>query len=276
MAEITAELVKQLRARTGAGILDAKKALVETGGDMEKAVDALRAKGLAKAATKGDREALAGAVAVKVEGNRGVAIEVNSETDFVARNEKFQAFVAEVVRASDGSAPAKINGVPADEAVAEQIAAIGEKITIGRADSVEVAKGAVVPYIHNRLADGMGLIGVLVGIESSAPTENIREVGEQVAMHVAAAAPLFLNISDVDKESLEREKTVAKEKAITSGKPAEIAEKMVAGSLKKYYDEVVLNEQAFFIDPTKKIRDVIGSIGGDAKIVKFVRFQIGK
>ncbi|MDR3126742.1 MAG: translation elongation factor Ts [Rickettsiales bacterium] len=276
MAEITAEQVKQLRGRTGAGILDAKKALVETGGDMEKAVDVLRAKGLAKAAQKGGREALAGAVALRVEGNKGVIIEVNSETDFVARNEKFQAFVSDVLKASKGAVPVKINGVPADEAVAGQIAAIGEKIALGRADSVEVENGAVIAYIHNRLADGMGLIGVLLGIESSAPEEKIREVGEQVAMHVAAAAPLFLDVSDVDEASASREKAVAREKAIASGKPAEIAEKMVAGSLKKYYDEVVLNEQAFFIDPSKKIKDVVASIGGGARIAKFVRFQIGK
>jgi elongation factor Ts len=194
----------------------------------------------------------------------------------VARNEKFQAFVSEVAKASDGSVPASINGVPADEAMAGQIATLGEKITIGRADSVEVAKGAVIPYIHNRLADGMGLIGVLVGIESSAPVEKIKEVGEQIAMHVAAAAPLFLDVSDVDEASATREKAVARERALASGKPAEIVEKMVEGSLKKYYGEVVLNEQAFFIDPGKKIRDVVSSIGGGARIVKFVRFQIGK
>jgi elongation factor Ts len=276
MVEINAGLVKQLRERTGAGVLDAKKALVEANGDMERAIDALRAKGLAKAAGKEGREAMAGAVALKVEGSKGVIIEVNSETDFVARNEKFQAFVSEVVGASDGSVPKIVGGVPAAEAVAAQIAAIGEKITIGRADSVEVEKGAVIPYIHNRLADGMGLIGVLVGIESSAPADKIREIGEQIAMHVAASAPLFLDISDVDEASAEREKAVAREKAIASGKPAEIAEKMVAGSLKKYYAEAVLNEQAFFIDPSKKISDIVASIGGGARISKFVRFQIGK
>ena len=276
MVDITADLVKSLRDRTGAGMMDAKKALIEAGGDIEKAQDVLRAKGLAKAAKAESREANAGAVALKIEGNKGVIVEINSETDFVARNEKFQDFVAQVIAGSDGSMPAAIDGIPTEEAVAAQIATIGERITIGRVASVEVGTGAVISYVHNRLGNNIGLIGVLLGIESTAQKAAIMEIGEQVAMHIAAAAPQFLNSSDVDERTLERERSVAREKAIAAGKPADIAEKMVEGAIRKYYDEVVLNEQAFFIDPSKKVRDVVAGIGGDAKITSFVRFQIGK
>ncbi|MDR2098634.1 MAG: translation elongation factor Ts [Rickettsiales bacterium] len=283
MIEIKAELVKKLRERTGAGMMDAKKALVEAGGDMEKAIDVLRTKGLAKAAKKSDREAAAGAVGLVADGCRGVVVEVNSETDFVARNGKFQAFVKEVAgvaAACNGDIgkimDSKIDGASMQEELASHISAIGERLHIRRADEVAVSRGMVVPYIHNKLADGIGLIGVLVGIESSAPPSKIQEVGEQIAMHVAASSPQFLNIEDVDAATLSREEEIAREKAIAAGKPAEIAEKMVAGNIKKYYDEVVLNEQAFFIDPSKKIKDVVKAISPDAKIVKFVRFQVGE
>jgi elongation factor Ts len=283
MVEISAQLVKQLRDRTGAGMMDAKKALVEAVGDMEKAVDVLRAKGLAKAAKKGDREASAGAIGLKAEGNKGVLVEVNSETDFVARNEKFQSFVKKATDAAfdaDGSIEkimaSQIDGVPMAEALANEIATIGENINIRRAAAVSVAKGLVVPYIHNRLADGMGLMGVLVAIESSAEALKIAEIGEQIAMHVAASAPLFLDVKDVDAATLEREKNIFRETAAQSGKPAEIVEKMINGRVNKYYEEVVLLEQAFFIEPSKKIKDVLKAISDDAKIVKFARFQVGE
>ena len=283
MAEITASLVKELRDRTSAGMRDGKKALVEANGDIEAAIDILRKKGLSKAAKKGDREAAAGVVAAKVEGTKGIVVEVNSETDFVARNEKFQTFVkkvADVAFEKDGDIDqiksASIDGMPVSEALANEIATIGENLNIRRSDVVKVENGAVISYIHNRVTEGMGMIAVLVGIESSADKAKIVEVGDTIAMHIAAAAPLFLNIENVDEASLEREKAIFRDTALQSGKPAEIVEKMINGRINKYYEEVVLNEQAFFMEPSKKIKDVVKSISSDAKIVKFVRFAVGE
>lgn len=283
MAEITASLVKELRDRTSAGMMDCKKALVEANGDIEAAIDILRKKGLSKAAKKGDREAAAGVVAAKVEGTKGIVVEVNSETDFVARNEKFQTFVkkvADVAFEKDGDIDqiksASIDGMPVSEALANEIATIGENLNIRRSDVVKVENGAVISYIHNRVTEGMGMIAVLVGIESSADKAKIVEVGDTIAMHIAAAAPSFLNIENVDEASLEREKAIFRDTALQSGKPAEIVEKMINGRINKYYEEVVLNEQAFFMEPSKKIKDVVKSISSDAKIVKFVRFAVGE
>lgn len=283
MAEITASLVKELRDRTSAGMMDCKKALVEANGDIEAAIDILRKKGLSKAAKKGDREAAAGVVAAKVEGTKGIVVEVNSETDFVARNEKFQTFVkkvADIAFEKDGDIDqiksASIDGMPVSEALANEIATIGENLNIRRSDVVKVENGAVISYIHNRVAEGMGMIAVLVGIESSADKAKIVEVGDTIAMHIAAAAPSFLNIENVDEASLEREKAIFRDTALQSGKPAEIVEKMINGRINKYYEEVVLNEQAFFMEPSKKIKDVVKSISSDAKIVKFVRFAVGE
>ena len=283
MAEITASLVKELRDRTSAGMMDCKKALVEANGDIEAAIDVLRKKGLSKAAKKSDREASAGLVAAKVDGNKGIVVEVNSETDFVARNEKFQSFVAKVADvafSADGDIEkimsSQIDGKDVKEELANEIATIGENLNIRRSDMVAVENGAVISYIHNRVADGEGLIAVLVGIESIADKAKILEVGDTIAMHVAASAPQFLNIADVDPAALEREKSIFRETALQSGKPAEIVEKMINGRINKYYEEVVLNEQAFFMEPSKKIKDVVASIGGDAKITKFVRFVVGE
>ena len=283
MAEITASLVKELRDRTSAGMMDCKKALVEANGDIEAAIDILRKKGLSKAAKKGDREAAAGVVAAKVEGTKGIVVEVNSETDFVARNEKFQTFVhkvADVAFNANGDInkimESTIDGMPVSEALANEIATIGENLNIRRSDVVKVENGAVISYIHNRVAEGMGMIAVLVGIESSADKAKIVEVGDTIAMHIAAAAPSFLNIENVDEASLEREKAIFRDTALQSGKPAEIVEKMINGRINKYYEEVVLNEQAFFMEPSKKIKDVVKSISSDAKIVKFVRFAVGE
>ena len=283
MAEITASLVKELRERTGAGMMDCKKALTEADGNIENAIDILRKKGLSKAAKKGDREASAGVVAVKVEGNKGIVVEVNSETDFVARNEKFQTFVgkvADVAFVANGNLEkimeSEIDGVPAKDELANQIATIGENLNIRRSDIVEVSNGAVISYVHNKVADNEGLIAVLVGIESSADVSKIKEVGETIAMHIAASSPLFLNIADVDPAALEREKSIFRETALQSGKPAEIVEKMINGRINKYYEEVVLNEQAFFMEPSKKVKDIVASIGGDAKITKYVRFAVGE
>ena len=283
MAEITASLVKELRDRTSAGMMDCKKALVEANGDIEAAIDVLRKKGLSKAAKKSDREASAGLVAAKVNGNKGVVVEVNSETDFVARNEKFQSFVAKVADvafSADGNVEkimsSQIDGKDVKDELANEIATIGENLNIRRADMVAVENGAVISYIHNKVAEGEGLIAVLVGIESTADKAKIVEVGDTIAMHVAASAPQFLNIADVDPAALEREKSIFRETALQSGKPAEIVEKMINGRINKYYEEVVLNEQAFFMEPSKKIKDVVASIGGDAKITKFVRFVVGE
>lgn len=283
MAEITASLVKELRDRTGAGMMDCKKALTEANGNIEDAIDVLRKKGLSKAAKKGDREASAGVVAAKVEGNKGIVVEVNSETDFVARNEKFQTFVkkvADVAFDANGDVAkimeSEMDGSNVKDELANQIATIGENLNIRRSDVVEVANGAVISYIHNRVADNQGLMGVLVGIESTADKAKIQEIGDTIAMHIAASAPSFLNIEDVDPAALEREKSIFRETALQSGKPAEIVEKMISGRINKYYEEVVLNEQAFFMEPSKKIKDVVASIGGDAKITKFVRFVVGE
>ena len=283
MAEITASLVKELRDRTGAGMMDCKKALTEANGNVEDAIDVLRKKGLSKAAKKGDREASAGVVAAKVEGNKGIVVEVNSETDFVARNEKFQTFVkkvADVAFDANGDVAkimeSEMDGSNVKDELANQIATIGENLNIRRSDVVEVANGAVISYIHNRVADNQGLMGVLVGIESTADKAKIQEIGDTIAMHIAASAPSFLNIEDVDPAALEREKSIFRETALQSGKPAEIVEKMISGRINKYYEEVVLNEQAFFMEPSKKIKDVVASIGGDAKITKFVRFVVGE
>ncbi len=283
MAEITALLVKDLRERTGAGMMDCKKVLIEAEGDIEVAIDLLRKKGLSKAAKKGDREASAGLVALKVEGNKGVTVEVNSETDFVARNEKFQAFVkkvSDVAYDANGDITkimeSQIDGKDINEELANEIATIGENLNIRRADMVSVENGAVISYIHNRAAENQGLIAVLVAIESSADKAKITEVGDTIAMHIAAANPQFLDTTDVDGESLEREKKIFSETAIESGKPADIVEKMVAGRINKFYEEVVLLEQSFFMEPSKKIKDVVKSISDDAKITKFVRFAVGE
>ncbi len=283
MAEISASLVKTLRDRTSAGMLDCKKALIEANGDIEAAIDVLRKKGLSKAAKKSDRTAAAGLVSLKVDGNKGIVLEVNSETDFVARNEKFQSFVktmTDVAFEKNGNINdilnANINGVSVSDALANEIATIGENLNIRRSDVVEVKNGAVISYVHNKVTDGEGLIAVLVGIESSADRAKILEIGDTIAMHVAASSPLFLNIEDVDADSLEREKAIFKETALKSGKPAEIVEKMVNGRINKYYEEVVLNEQAFFMEPSKKIKDVVASIGGNAKITKFLRYAVGE
>ena len=283
MTEISASLVKELRERTGVGMMDCKKALVEAEGNIENAIDILRKKGLSKAAKKGDREASAGVVAVKVEGNKGVVLEVNSETDFVARNEKFQNFVskvADVAYQENGDIEkiknASIDGVSVSDALANEIATIGENLNIRRADMVQVENGAVISYVHNKVATDMGMIAVIVAIESKGDKAKVLEVGDTIAMHIAASAPLFLNIDDVDEASLEREKAIFRDTALQSGKPADIVEKMISGRINKYYEEVVLNEQAFFMEPSKKVKDVIKSISDDSKIVKFVRFVVGE
>jgi elongation factor Ts len=288
MAEITAANVKELRERTGAGMMDCKKALAETEGDMEAAVDWLRAKGLAAAAKKAGRTAAEGLVAVAVEGTRGAAVEVNSETDFVAKNEKFQEFVrnvAQLALETGGNvenllATGYPGGGTVGEVLTNNIATIGENQSVRRSAVLAVSQGAVVPYVHNAVAPGLGRIGVLVALESAAPAETLQALGKQIAMHIAAANPLALNADEIDPELIERERAIATEKAKESGKPQNIAEKMVEGSLAKFRKENALLSQLFVMDNKTPVAEVVASAGKEAgsaiAINAFVRFQLGE
>lgn len=289
MAEITAALVKELREKTGAGMMDCKKALAEVGGDLEAAVDWLRKKGLAAAAKKAGRVAAEGLVAVAAGGTRGVAVEVNAETDFVARNDQFQNFVATVAKVAlekggDVEAIKAADFPGAGKSVAEQltslIATIGENMNLRRAVQLEVSQGVVASYVHSAIAPGLGKIGVLVALESAGDKAKLEALGKQIAMHVAAANPLFLDIAAVDPAALEREKAVLTEQAQASGKPANVIEKMVEGRIRKYYEEVCLLEQVFVIDQETKISKVIENaaknVGAPVKLTGFARFALGE
>jgi len=288
MAEITAASVKELRERTGAGMMDCKKALAETNGDMEAAVDWLRAKGLSAAAKKAGRTAAEGLVGVAVEGSKGAVVEVNSETDFVAKNEQFQDFVknvAELALASGDDieamkAAAYPGGGTVEEKLTDNIATIGENQSLRRAALLEVAQGAVVSYVHNAAAPNMGKIGVLVALESSAPADKLQALGKQLAMHIAAANPLALNSEDLDPALIERERAIAVEKATESGKPANIVEKMVEGSMAKFRKEHSLVSQLFVMDNKTPVSDVVAAASKDAgapvELKGFVRFQLGE
>ncbi|WP_230281529.1 translation elongation factor Ts [Croceicoccus sp. Ery15] len=285
----TAADVKALREKTGAGMMDCKKALTETDGDMEAAVDFLRAKGLAAAAKKSSRTAAEGLVGVAVAGTKGVAVEVNSETDFVAKNDQFQNFVrtaTEVALGVDGDdvEALKAASYPGAGTVAEKltdnVATIGENQQIRRIKSVAVSEGVVVPYMHNAAAPNLGKIGVLVALESSAPTEKLEELGRQLAMHIAAAFPQALTAEGLDADVIERERAVAREKAAESGKPENVQEKMVEGAVAKYAKENALLSQIFVMDNKTPIQQVVDQAGKDAgaKIVlkDYVRFQLGE
>ena len=289
MSEITASMVKDLRESTGAGMLDCKKALVATNGDMEQAVDGLRKKGLASAAKKSSRVAAEGLVAVAVDGNKGAIVEVNSETDFVAKNELFQEYVEDaalVALASHGDV-CKMKtfncpkcGKTFEERLTDLIAKIGENMTLRRAQMVEVSNGVIASYIHNVARNNLGKIGVLVAIESSADKAKLQELGKHLAMHIAASRPLFQTIAAVDPAAVEREKAIFSEQAKASGKPENIIEKMVEGRIRKYYDEVVFEEQAYIMDPDKKVKQVIADaakeLGADIKVKEFVCFKLGE
>ncbi|MDO4184473.1 MAG: translation elongation factor Ts [Rhodospirillales bacterium] len=289
MSEITASMVKDLRESTGAGMLDCKKALVATNGDMEQAVDWLRKKGLASAAKKSSRVAAEGLVAVAVDGNKGAIVEVNSETDFVAKNELFQEYVEDaalVALASHGDVcEMKTFNCPKcgktfEERLTDLIAKIGENMTLRRAQMVEVSNGVITSYIHNVARNNLGKIGVLVAIESSADKAKLQELGKHLAMHIAASRPLFQTIAAVDPAAVEREKAIFSEQAKASGKPENIIEKMVEGRIRKYYDEVVFEEQAYIMDPDKKVKQVIADaakeLGADIKVKEFVCFKLGE
>src|SRR6185503_7839114 len=288
MAEITAATVKELRERTGAGMMDCKKALAENNGEMEASIDWLRAKGPAAAAKKAGRTASEGLVGVAVEGTRGAVVEVNSETDFVAKNEIFQDFVRNVARLAlqhgtdvEALGAAQYpDGGTVSEKLTDNIAKIGENQSLRRAAVVDVNEGAIVAYVHNQVAPGLGKIGVLVALESAAPAETLQALGKQIAMHVAAAHPLALTADDLDPALIERERSIAIEKAKESGKPANIVEKMVEGGLAKFRKESALLTQLFVMDNKTPVAEVVASAAKDAdtgmQLLGFVRFQLGE
>jgi elongation factor Ts len=289
MAAFTAADVKTLRDKTGAGMMDAKKALEQSNGDIEAAIDALRAKGLATAQKKSSRTAAEGLVGVAVEGTRGVAVEVNSETDFVAKNDKFQDFVRNTTQAalglgSDDVVALKAAGYPGGGTVGdkltENVATIGENQQVRRMKTVSVSQGVIVPYMHNAAAPNLGKIGVLVALESAAPADKLEALGKQIAMHIAAAFPQALDADSLDAEVLERERKVAAEKAAESGKPADVQAKMVDGAVKKFAKENALLSQVFVMDNKTAIADVIAAAGKQAgapiTLKDYVRFQLGE
>ena len=288
MAEITAALVKELREVSGAGMMDCKKALNETGGDMDAAVDWLRTKGLATAAKKAGRTAAEGLVGVVTSGTKGAAVEVNSETDFVAKNDQFQAFVRDVTAlALDTSANdiAVLGAAPMGEGSVQDkltanIATIGENQSLRRVKTLSVSQGAVISYVHNAAAPGLGKIGVLVALEGNANAGAIEALGKQLAMHIAAASPSALHEEGLDEALVSRERAIAMEKAAESGKPANIIEKMVDGAIAKFRKENALLSQIFVMDNKTKIADVVAAAakdaGGSIALVDYVRFQLGE
>lgn len=278
---MSAQAVKELRERSGAGMMDCKKALDANNGDIEAAIDWLRTKGLASAAKKAGRVAAEGLVAVASSGKEGVAIELNSETDFVARNEQFQALVEEVAAtALAGNGEVEALQASVGEKITGAVATIGENMNLRRVAKFTVADGVVATYIHGAVKPGMGKIAVLVALESTGDKAALETLGKQIAMHVAAAKPEALTREEIKADSLERERAVFKEQAIASGKPADVAEKMVEGRIRKFYEEVVLLEQAFVMDGKTKIADVVKAAEKDAgapiTLKGFVRFGLGE
>ncbi|HLW93289.1 MAG TPA: translation elongation factor Ts [Roseiarcus sp.] len=288
MANVTAALVKELRERTGAGMMDCKNALTETNADIEAAIDWLRKKGLAKAAKKSGRVAADGLVSVAVEANFGVVVEVNSETDFVARNDDFQALVRGVTAAAIDKGPGVDaealkhthfpGGGTIEEAIANAVATIGENITLRRAHGLHVAHGAIGHYVHGAIVDGLGRIGVIVALESKGAADGLVALGRQIAMHVAAASPLALDSSGLDSALVEREKSVLRDK--NAGKPAHVLEKIVESGLKTYYKEVCLVDQPFVHDAAKTVAQAVKeaekTVGAPIALKGFVRYALGE
>jgi elongation factor Ts len=288
MATISAGLVKDLREKTGAGMMDCKNALSETNGDIEQAVDWLRKKGLAKAAKKSGRVAAEGLVGLAVKGNLGVVAEVNSETDFVARNNDFQALVKGVLAVALDHAP-QVNvetvlgarypgGGTVSEAIANAIATIGENMTLRRAQGLSVAEGAIGHYVHGSIADDLGRIGVIVGLKSAGDKDRLAALGRQLAMHVAAASPIALDAAGLEPETVARERAVLAEK--NAGKPANVLEKIVESGLKTFYKEVCLVDQAYVHDPAKTVAQAIKeaekTVGAPIAVTGFVRYALGE
>ncbi|MGC6511350.1 MAG: translation elongation factor Ts [Parvibaculales bacterium] len=289
MADITAAMVKDLREKTGAGMMDCKAALNETSGDVEAAVDWLRTKGLAKAAKKAGRVAAEGLVAVATEGTTGAVVEVNSETDFVARNETFQAMVMDIAGLAvsvGGDYDALLAeeypgaGKSVQEHVSEMVGTIGENMNVRRSASISVEKGAVASYIHGQVAEGQGKIGVIVALESEGDADKLQALGRQIAMHVAATNPLAATVEDLDPAEVDREREVLVNEARESGKPEEIIEKMVEGRIRKFFQEVVLLQQVFVIDGENTVEKVLknaeGDVGAAVTLKGFVRFGLGE
>jgi elongation factor Ts len=288
MSGVTASLVKDLREKTGAGMMDCKNALVETGADLEAAVDWLRKKGHAAAAKKAGRATAEGMVGLIVDGNTGSAVELNSETDFVARNEKFQVLLSNILKASlsskDLSSLEDEKYAGGDrkvkDIVAEHVGIVGENLTLKRCEKISVESGVVVSYVHNEIMPNAGKIAVLIAIESDLDKEILAGFGKQVAMHIAAAKPESLDRDGVSSASVEKEKEIFTEQAKASGKPESIIEKMVVGRIQKFYQEVVLLEQVFVMDNKTKISDLVDNFakeqGKDVKIKGFIRYELGE
>ncbi len=289
MAEITAALVKQLRETTGVGMMDCKKALAETDGDIEAAVDWLRTKGLAQAQKKAGRVAAEGLIGVAVDGNTSAVVEVNSETDFVARNDTFQEFVSVFAKLAltvgDDMAALKAASYPntdrtVEEELTHMIATIGENMNLRRAARLTIENGVISSYVHNALTDGLGKIGVVVGLESTADSTGLATLGKQLAMHIAAAKPQSVSRDDLDPGAIERERQVLSEQARESGKPEEIIGKMVEGRLRKFYEEVCLLDQTFVIDGESTVSTVLENaskdMGAEVKITGFHLFVLGE
>jgi elongation factor Ts len=289
MAEITAGLVKELREKTGAGMMDCKRALSETAGDIEGAVDWLRKKGLAAAAKKAGRVAAEGLVGVAVRGHQGAVVEVNSETDFVARNEAFQHFVRTVAELvlSTGDDIVALKTVPfpgtgrnVGDELTHMIATIGENMAVRRAKRLAVPHGAVAGYVHNALAPGLGKIGVVVALESTGDAARLGAVGRQLAMHVAAANPQYLDITSVSAADLARERDILREQARASGKAENILDKMVEGRLRKFYEDTVLSEQTYVVDGESKVAKVVDAaakeLGVPVRVAAFARLVLGE
>jgi elongation factor Ts len=289
MAEVTAALVKELREKTGAGMMDCKRALAETAGDLEGAVDWLRKKGLAAAAKKAGRVAAEGLVGAATSGRVGALIEVNTETDFVARNETFRNYVGTVAQLALGvgndierlrATAFPGTGRNVSEELTHMIATIGENMILRRVCRLETAKGLVVSYVHGALKPGLGKIGVLLGLESAGDPGKLAPVARQLAMHVAAANPQYLDIASVDQATIERERQVLREQARASGKADSIIDKMVEGRLRKFYEEVVLLEQTYVVDGESRVKQVLDAaakeLGTPVRISGFVRFALGE
>jgi elongation factor Ts len=287
MTTITAAMVKDLRETTGAGMMDCKAALTENAGDMQASIDWLRKKGLSKAAKKAGRIAAEGLIGAVTAGNKGVVVEVNSETDFVARNGQFQGLVKMIAQVAlevgadvDKIKAAKVGSVTVETAIADAIATIGENMTLRRAASLEVSKGVVSSYVHNAVIEGAGKMGVIIALESAGKTDELATLGKQLAMHVAAANPLALDSAGLDPATVKREKDVLADKYRQQGKPENVIEKIVESGLKTYYKEVCLLEQAFIHDSGKSVAQAVkeaeGKVGGPIKVTGFVRYALGE
>jgi elongation factor Ts len=287
MANITAQMVKELRERTGAGMMDCKAALQETDGDIEQAVDLLRKKGLAKAAKKAGRIAAEGLIGLAVEGTKGVLVEVNSETDFVARNDLFQGLVKMIANVAltvgtdvEKIKAAKVGTITIADAIADTIAKIGENMTLRRASPLSVGTGVIANYVHNSVEEGLGKIGVLVALESTGKADELKRFGRMVAMHVAASNPQAVDPSGLDADVVRREKEVLADKYKAQGKPANVVDKIVESGLKTFYKEVCLLDQAYIHEPDKSVSQAIkeaeGKVGGPIKVTGFVRYALGE